>query len=261
MSVMGADAADAIPRETRVDVHDGQGVMAGEHNTQYNTFIQSASPAAPGPVVVGKVPQAPPAFQPREDLLAALSAAEPGVSVVHAVTGMRGVGKTQLAAAYARQRIDEGWRLVAWVDAEDQAAVLNGLAVVASRLGIEVPDGTDLTATGELVRNRLEADGDCCLLVFDNVTDVPELRPYLPAAGKSQVLITSTAAGTTGLGAPVQVDVFTEDEALAFLLERTGRDDTVGARELAAELGRLPLALAQAAAVIAVQRLPYAVYL
>jgi hypothetical protein len=66
---------------------------------------------------------------------------------------------------------------------------------------------------------------------------------------------------TANLGKPVEVDVFTEQEALAFLAERTRRRDEDGAGELARELGYLPLALAQAAAVIAGQRLPYAVYL
>lgn len=57
------------------------------------------------------------------------------------------------------------------------------------------------------------------------------------------------------------MDVFTKDEALAFLTERTGSADTQGAGLVADELGYLPLALAQAAAVIAAQRLDYATYL
>ena len=63
------------------------------------------------------------------------------------------------------------------------------------------------------------------------------------------------------LGAGVPVDVFTKDEALAFLAERTGSADTQGAGVVAAELGYLPLALAQAAAVIAAQHLGYGTYL
>jgi len=237
-------------------VPDAQGGQFGDHNIQFNLFTGKPPP---GPVVAGNVPQAPPAFQPREDLMAALRAAGPGVSVVRAVTGMRGVGKTQLAAAYARECIDVGWRLVAWVNAETTAELLNGLAAVADRLGIDKP-GTDLEVIGAEVRNRLEADGDRCLIVYDNVSDLDALRPYVPAAGRPQVLVTSTAS-SAGLGKPLQVGVFSEAESLDFLAERTGRDDPAGARMLAEELGHLPLALAQAAAVIAARHLTYSTYL
>jgi len=103
------------------NVHNAKGVQAGGGNLQINLFEGRPSP---GPVVAGNIPQAPPAFQPRENLMAELRAAGPGVSVIRAVTGLRGVGKTQLAGAYARECVNSGWRLVAWVSAEDSTAIL-----------------------------------------------------------------------------------------------------------------------------------------
>ena len=63
------------------------------------------------------------------------------------------------------------------------------------------------------------------------------------------------------LGTRVSVDVFSAEEALALLDGRTGLADDAGASAVAVELGHLPLALDQAAAVIAGQHLGYAAYL
>ena len=214
--------------------------------------------AGAGPVVVGDVPQQPPGFVPRADLLAELDAAGPGVAVVRAVTGMRGVGKTQLAAAYARAKLAEGWRLVAWVNAEDAASLAGGLAAVAEAAGLAGQGGGD---PGRAVRHWLEASGDRCLLVFDNAADADVLRPYLPVAGAARVVVTSNRQSVADLGTGVGVEVFTPGEAAAFLAGRTGLADPAGAGELAEELGYLPLALAQAAAVIRGQHLAYGTYL
>jgi hypothetical protein len=132
--------------------------------------------------------------------------------------------------------------------------------VVADRLGIERAKKSR-EELGLEVRNCLEADGDRCLIVFDNVTNPDAIAPYVPSMGAPQVLITSTESAVTALGNPVQVDVFTEGEALAFLAARTRLDDEPGARTLAGELGYLPLALSQATAVIAARHLTYPVYL
>ncbi|MHB1432908.1 MAG: tetratricopeptide repeat protein, partial [Streptosporangiaceae bacterium] len=226
-----------------------------------------AEPAAPGtglaggPVVVGEIPQRPAAFQDRADLLAALTNPPAGgrVSVVFAVTGLRGVGKSQIAASCARQRLDEGWRVVAWLNAEDREQLLAGYAQLAAGLGLagDAPDSEDAALR---VRHWLEADGDRCLIVLDNAASAGVLRPFLPSAGHSQVIVTSSRASLAALGAPVPVDVFTPDQAAAYLAERTSLDDDAGARAVARELGCLPLALAHAGAVIAGQHLGYATY-
>jgi hypothetical protein len=75
------------------------------------------------------------------------------------------------------------------------------------------------------------------------------------------VIITRNERSMGDLALGVPLEVFTEQEALAFLAERTGSRDVDGARRLAAELGYLPLALGQAAAVIAGQCLDYGTYL
>jgi len=216
----------------------------------------------PAVVVAGEIPREPLGFQARTDLLAALDAPGPGsrVVVVHALTGLRGVGKTHLAAAYARAKLAERWRLVAWINAGDLGGILAGLTEVAAELepGVSQPDAESAARS---VRRRLEIDGDRCLLVFDNAADPELVQPFIPATGAARVIITSNHLSMANLGAGVPVDAFTKDEALAFLAEWTGSADMQGAGVVAAELGYLPLALAQAAAVIVTQHLGYSTYL
>ena len=212
--------------------------------------------------MVGEIPREPAGYRKRKDLFAELDRpiAMRDASVVQSIIGMLGVGKTHLAAEYARERLADGWRLVAWINVVDETAILSGLAQVASALGLRT-DGSDAGAAGRAVRHRLETGGDRCLLVFNGVADLKVLESFLPAGGDARVLITTNRRSAARLGATVLVGVFSESEALAFLAERTSSADAVGARAVAAELGYLPLALAAAAAVIADQRLEYDVYL
>jgi hypothetical protein len=213
-------------------------------------------------VVVGGIPQEPPGFQPRAALLANLDQAGAGAPAVRAVTGRRGVGKTQLVAACARAKLAEGWRLVAWVNAENTGSLLAGLAAVAD--AVALPDGgsgSGVADAVQAVRRRLEADGDRCLIVFDDASDPDALRPFLPADGAATVLITSPRQSLANLGTNVPVGMFTSEEATAFLTSRTGLADEAGAAAVAAELGCLPLALAQVASVVAARHLGYEAYL
>src|ERR1700722_9389567 len=215
--------------------------------------------------VVGDIPAERPGFQPRPGLLAQLSRADRDPPVVRVLTGRSGVGRTQLAAAYARAKAAAAWRLVAWVNAGSAGSLLAGLAAVADAAGPAGggPGGArdpgrgagggpgGASDPGLAVRAWLEADGDSCLLVFDEAEDPEELRPFLPERGTARVLITTGRSAVADLGASIAVDVFSAEEALALLAGRTGLADEAGALALAAELGYLPLAVDQAATAIA----------
>ena len=235
-----------------------------QHTSGAGSRAQEPLPpeAASHQVVVGDIPLEPPGFRSRADLLAKLDRTEARVLVIYPATGLLGPGTTQLAAAYARAKLADGWRLVAWVNAAETGSLQAGLAAVAEATGLtDGGSGRDIADAGQAVRHLLETDGDRCLLVFDDVADPEVLRPFVPADGTAQVLITSTRQPAADLATAVPVDVFSADEALSFLTGRTGLDDEAGAAAVAAVLGHLPLALALAAPVIRGQRHGYARYL
>ncbi|GLZ34136.1 hypothetical protein Lesp02_63230 [Lentzea sp. NBRC 105346] len=184
------------------------------------------APPPDGPVVVGLIPHEPPHFQSRGIVLD-----DAGVCTL---TGPPGVGKTQVAAEYARRRVRDGWT-VAWINAESADRLLAGMIQLADRLGLRTDDA------GARVRDHLQSKRTPALLVFDDVADLGLVAPYLPAEGTAQVVITRPVGE---LGRNVEVPVFDEQTALGFV------QSAGGTLELAAELGFLPLALAQAAAKI-----------
>ena len=215
----------------------------------------------PGQVVAGEIPREPAAFVARETVNRLAAAAGEGqVAVVCPVTGLRGVGKTQIAAAYARARADEGWGLVGWVNAETPDVLLDGLARVADALGVADPEGDSLESARRL-RVHLQTRADHGLLVFDNATDPDGLRAFLPATGGTQVVVTTTDRAFAALGQPVNVSAFTRPQSVSYLRARTGLADDDGADTVADQLGDLPLGLAQAAATITRQHLTYPRYL
>jgi hypothetical protein len=213
----------------------------------------------PARVRVGHMPRVSVAFQERRTLQETIAerAASGRPAVVCALAGTRGVGKTQLAAAYARRRAAEGQRVIAWLNAENIDGVIMGLAELARELGL-TEQAADTEAAAVRALRWLETCPDPCLLVYDNAEDPDALLPWLPAMGTVQIVITTTQRAFANAGDLVDVELFTPAEAAAYLTERTGPGDQ--AAELAEDLGFLPLALAQAAAVMRERRLTYPAY-
>ncbi|MFC8044821.1 hypothetical protein ACFUUZ_14840, partial [Nocardia sp. NPDC057353] len=210
-----------------------------------------------GPLVVGRIPREPRSYVVRPQT-ARLEAESSGLWRVALVTGMRGAGKTHVAAAYARGRLAAGVGLAGWVDAESHETLYAGLAEVALRLGAADP-GDDPVESAYRLRDHLNARVGAGMLVLDNAIDVDLVRQLLPVSGGTQVVITSTVRSFTSL-ADLLVDVgggYTRDQSVAYLNSVTDLKDPIGADAIADELGDLPLALATAAAAIAASGATY----
>jgi tetratricopeptide (TPR) repeat protein len=191
-----------------------------------------------------------PSFTGREQVLAQLrEALESGAraALIQALTGLGGVGKTQIVVEYSH-RYWEKYQLIWWVRAEEEASLSRDYARLAEELNLPERAGDSRDHT-EAVRRWLEQNTDW-LLIFDNAEDPVKLLEYLPRTTSGHVLITSRNPNWTATCRSLAISGFSRDESIAFLVTRTGDSDHEAAAALAEELGDLPLALEQAAAYI-----------
>ncbi|HEX8742604.1 MAG TPA: FxSxx-COOH system tetratricopeptide repeat protein, partial [Thermoleophilaceae bacterium] len=165
--------------------------------------------------------------------------------VTQAITGLGGVGKSQLAARYVRDHADE-YDVVAWIRAEDGGVA--DLAELAVELGETVEGLSPDDRAGRAVGWLADCD-ERWLLVLDNVTTSEQLAICCPTAGNGHVLVTSRNREVGQFGELLDVDVFDSQAGEDYLVARTGREDErEAARRLTEALGGLPLALSHAGA-------------
>lgn len=203
------------------------------------------------PVVWGNVPQKNKHFTGREGLLEELRSRvvsdAPTAVLAHALHGMGGVGKTQLAIEYA-YRYSEMYDVVWWISADQLPLVRSALAALAPRLDIETASGrVDDAVVAVLDSLRRGEPYPRWLLIFDNADQPEEILELLPQ-GTGDVIITSRNHQWDRVADTVEVDVFARQESLAFLRRRVTGISEFDADRLAEELGDLPLALEQAGA-------------
>ena len=167
------------------------------------------------------------------------------------LTGMRGCGKTQLAAAVAAKCEDEGWPIVAWINAASREELVADLYELALRTGINAPkDVPPETIIRRFLDQLHSADAADRLFVFDNVENLDDLKGLTPKGSGVRVIITTTRRlDWDSLGwSPMAVGVFDREQSIALLCQRTGDAHRDAADQIAEALGDLPVAVTQAAA-------------
>ncbi|MGC4966614.1 FxSxx-COOH system tetratricopeptide repeat protein [Streptomyces globisporus] len=222
-------------------------------------FVRSGQPK-----IMGNVPPKNPNFTGRESLLAAverqLAEDETTAVLPHALHGLGGVGKSQIAVEYVYRHSGD-YNVIWWIPAEQESLILAALAELAAGLGLEVGPqaNTAVPAVREALRTGKPFDN--WLLVFDNAEDIDAVRSYFPNGGPGKIIVTSRNREWERVATPLSVDVFDREESIALLQRRARGLSTEDAGRLAEALGDLPLAVEQAGAWHAATGMPVAEYL
>ena len=169
------------------------------------------------------------------------------------LTGMRGSGKTQLAAAVAARCEEEGWPLVAWIHAASRKEIIVDLYEVALRIGIDAPNSIPLEVVVRRLMDHLRsANGSNSLFVFDNVENPDDLRGLIPEGAGVRTLVTTTRhLDRDGPGwLRLTVGAFEREQSIALLCEGTGDTHREAADRIAEAFGDMPVAITQAAATV-----------
>jgi hypothetical protein len=167
------------------------------------------------------------------------------VGITAAVTGMGGVGKTELAIQYARKHKNLNTYIsVVWLPARDFAMELVEFAR-CNFPQITIPDGVSSeNKVNTCWQGWVEGE---VLLVIDDVTDYDkEIKPYLPADARFKVLLTSRLKFKSPIES-LDLEILQEDEALAllefFIGQKKIQAELECAKKICDWLGYLPLGL------------------
>ena len=191
-------------------------------------------------------------FVGRDEALAAVHQKLQAMATVaiSSVSGMSGVGKTELALQYAYGKLREAAYPggICWVNTRAQDVGIGILEFARVQLGLPEPPETLKTVPEQVQWVCRRWQGEPILLVLDDVVDYGAVEPYLQQLDlRFRVLMTTRLK----LGTPAQrleLEVLSEAAALELLkslLDDAERIDTqIGdAQKLCEWLGYLPLAL------------------
>lgn len=185
------------------------------------------------------------------------------IGQVASITGLGGIGKTQLAAEFVHRYGQFFAGGVFWLNFAGRASVPTEFALCGGpgHLGLWTNESApDLATQVDQVRS-IFAGPEPRLLVFDTCEDETLLDEWLPASGGSRVLVTSRrSAFSAHLGVRAfPLDVLPQAESLALLHALAHEqpyeaDDAEALDAICSELGDLPLALHLAGSFLACYR-------
>jgi tetratricopeptide (TPR) repeat protein len=175
-----------------------------------------------------------------------------------AISGLGGIGKTQIAIEYAHRHREE-YEAVLWANADSRETLEQSYGALASLLQLPESSEQDQSRVIAAVKRWLATNAGW-LLILDNADDIAIVREFLPTEHKGHVLLTTRAQALADIAQALSVAPMRVEEGALLLLHRARRLDLAApldvadvgehnaAATLAQEFDGLPLALDQAGA-------------
>ncbi|NEO59470.1 MAG: tetratricopeptide repeat protein, partial [Moorea sp. SIO4G2] len=166
------------------------------------------------------------------------------------VTGMAGVGKTELAIQYAQHQKQQSTYPagICWIQVQASNPGEQLLSFAKSQLNLNPPDDWELSDQLDYCWSRWPPlDGDV-LIILDDVRDYEDIEGYLPPEeSRFKVLITTRKYWLSESFEQLRLEVLDEAAALELLGSFIGKSrlekETEAASQLCKDLGYLPLGL------------------
>ncbi|GHO90628.1 tetratricopeptide repeat protein [Reticulibacter mediterranei] len=206
-----------------------------------------------------------PFFTGREDILQALHdrliLSQPvALTQSPALTGLGGIGKTQVAIEYA-YRYQQEYSAVFWLRAETTESLMNSLQDIANLLQLPEHQQEEQLQMVKAVQRWLSTHADW-LVIGDNIEELDLLQSVIPLHREGSMLFTTRRQALGMLAEPLELTAMDKQEGVELLLRRAKRfpsslsadalpvsaSNISDAEELVKQLGGLPLALDQAGA-------------
>ncbi|GCL58182.1 NB-ARC [Microcystis aeruginosa NIES-3807] len=171
------------------------------------------------------------------------------IAITAVVTGMAGVGKTELALQYALYHKKKSTYPggICWIGVQAETVGVQLLNFAKSLLGLFPPEDLNLRGQLDYCWARWQPPGDV-LLILDDVHQYEEIQDYLPPQEQRfKVLITTRQHWLAASFEQLRLPVLSESAALALLESLIGTSRLQAELEvgkgLCAWLGYLPLGL------------------
>ena len=175
---------------------------------------------------------------------------------IYAVSGMGGIGKSELAIEYAYEFKNDYSGGICWLNVRNRNLATEIIQFIQLQMDLEVPQkiqGNTLTLEQQVEwcwKNWKPPEGSV-LVIFDDVTEYKDINKLLPRINNQRfkLLITTRRLGLDNKIVDIPLDVLCEDDALSLLRNILGEDDSriedelQTAKELCKWLGCLPLGL------------------